>query len=87
MAAWASGGIVFQSGAGIGGRETIPPYDASVQTVRPGCGGRLKDRGNGPTNCLTFTNREIAGKLDRVEQTVERKLRAIRQVWSREESP
>ena len=34
-----------------------------------------------------YTNREIAGKLDCVEQTVERKLRAIRQVWSRDESP
>jgi DNA-binding CsgD family transcriptional regulator len=31
------------------------------------------------------TNREIAGKLDCVEQTVERKLRSIRRIWSNEE--
>ena len=31
-------------------------YEASVQRVRPGCGGRLKDRGNGPTNCLWMTS-------------------------------
>ena len=34
-----------------------------------------------------YTNREIAAKLDCVEQTVERKLRAIRRAWSTEESP
>ena len=34
-----------------------------------------------------YTNREIAHKLDCVEQTVERKLRSIRRIWSREESP
>jgi DNA-directed RNA polymerase specialized sigma24 family protein len=34
-----------------------------------------------------YTNREIANKLDCVEQTVERKLRSIRRLWSREESP
>ena len=34
-----------------------------------------------------YTNREIAHKLDCVEQTVERKLRSIRRLWSREESP
>jgi DNA-directed RNA polymerase specialized sigma24 family protein len=33
-----------------------------------------------------YTNREIAGKLDCVEQTVERKLRSIRRIWSGEES-
>jgi len=33
-----------------------------------------------------YTNREIAERFGCVEQTVERKLRAIRQVWSREES-
>jgi DNA-directed RNA polymerase specialized sigma24 family protein len=33
-----------------------------------------------------YTNREIADKLDCVEQTVERKLRSIRQLWSREAS-
>ena len=34
-----------------------------------------------------YTNREIANKLDCVEQTVERKLRSIRRIWSGEESP
>jgi DNA-directed RNA polymerase specialized sigma24 family protein len=34
-----------------------------------------------------YTNREIADKLDCVEQTVERKLRSIRRLWSTEESP
>jgi DNA-directed RNA polymerase specialized sigma24 family protein len=34
-----------------------------------------------------YTNREIAGKLDCVEQTIERKLRSIRRIWSDEESP
>jgi DNA-directed RNA polymerase specialized sigma24 family protein len=34
-----------------------------------------------------YTNREIARKLDCVEQTVERKLRMIRRIWSDEESP
>ena len=33
-----------------------------------------------------YTNMEIAGKLGCVEQTVERKLRAVRQVWSNEVS-
>ena len=34
-----------------------------------------------------YTNREIAKKLDCVEQTVERKLRSIRRIWSNGESP
>jgi DNA-directed RNA polymerase specialized sigma24 family protein len=34
-----------------------------------------------------YTNFEIAAKLGCVEQTVERKLRAIRQVWSNEVAP
>jgi DNA-directed RNA polymerase specialized sigma24 family protein len=34
-----------------------------------------------------YTNAEIAGRLGCVEQTVERKLRAIRTVWSDETSP
>jgi DNA-directed RNA polymerase specialized sigma24 family protein len=34
-----------------------------------------------------YTNREIANKLDCVEQTVERKLRSIRRIWSGEELP
>ncbi len=34
-----------------------------------------------------YTNREIAGKLDVIEQTVERKLRRIRAIWSREPDP
>jgi DNA-directed RNA polymerase specialized sigma24 family protein len=34
-----------------------------------------------------YTNIEIAAKLGCVEQTVERKLRAVRQVWSNEVSP
>ncbi len=34
-----------------------------------------------------YTNIEIAAKLGCVEQTVERKLRAIRQVWSNEVAP
>jgi DNA-directed RNA polymerase specialized sigma24 family protein len=34
-----------------------------------------------------YTNMEIAAKLGCVEQTVERKLRAVRQVWSKEGSP
>jgi DNA-directed RNA polymerase specialized sigma24 family protein len=33
-----------------------------------------------------YTNREIADKLGCVEQTVERKLRAIRLIWSKEEA-
>jgi DNA-directed RNA polymerase specialized sigma24 family protein len=33
-----------------------------------------------------YSNREIANKLDCVEQTVERKLRSIRRIWSGEES-
>jgi hypothetical protein len=31
-----------------------------------------------------YTNHEIAGKLECVDQTVERKLRTIRSIWSRE---
>jgi DNA-directed RNA polymerase specialized sigma24 family protein len=34
-----------------------------------------------------YTNVEIAAKLGCVEQTVERKLRAVRQVWSNEVAP
>jgi DNA-directed RNA polymerase specialized sigma24 family protein len=34
-----------------------------------------------------YTNIEIAAKLGCVEQTVERKLRAVRQVWSNEVAP
>ncbi len=34
-----------------------------------------------------YTNREIASKLDCVEQTVERKLRSIRGIWSSEAAP
>ncbi|MFO0909715.1 MAG: ECF-type sigma factor [Isosphaeraceae bacterium] len=34
-----------------------------------------------------YTNREIGEKLGCIEQTVERKLRAIRQVWDRETPP
>jgi DNA-directed RNA polymerase specialized sigma24 family protein len=33
-----------------------------------------------------YTNVEIAAKLGCVEQTVERKLRAVRQTWSNEVS-
>jgi DNA-directed RNA polymerase specialized sigma24 family protein len=33
-----------------------------------------------------YTNREIANRLDCVEQTVERKLRSIRRIWSNEGS-
>ena len=31
-----------------------------------------------------YTNHEIAGKLQCVDQTVERKLRTIRSIWARE---
>jgi DNA-directed RNA polymerase specialized sigma24 family protein len=55
---------------------------------------RLVDRLGDPTlrtvalwKMEGFTNREIAERLGCVEHTVERKLRAIRQIWSGEAAP
>ena len=75
---------------GILGPEPTPEFAAEITDE---C-RRLFDRLGNPTlrsvalwKMEGYTNGEIAGRLGCVPQTVERKLQAIRQIWSKESRP
>jgi DNA-directed RNA polymerase specialized sigma24 family protein len=72
----------------MSGAEPSPEFAAQMAEECQNLLGRLADptlRAVALWKMEGYTNREIAGKLGCVDQTVERKLRSIRQVWSREE--
>jgi len=79
-----------QAVASVLGPEPSPEFAAEMtEECR-----RLLDRLGDPTlrsvalwKMEGYTSSEIAGRLGCVEQTVERKLRAIRQIWSGETAP